>query len=197
MPIHYELADEHDFPNRIQIANAIAEQIWREQHLVSNRMQWNFTFQGFLGVIYVFAGANLDGWDKTLVQSALSILGFIVALFCLFGVMAAQKQSDRLKRHWTNEFCKVAPSELKKPGDCDITKGAFPQPFSRSKGSKRGRLASRGVCYALMGTWASLLLLTLILQVVQQFTPTSTHLVCTVDISGSDTSGVRISCNPK
>ena len=156
--IHFDLGDEDNFTNRMAVANAIAEQIWREQQLVSTRMTWNFTFQTFLAGIYVYAGANLAGAASISVQCTLALIGFLVTLFSLFGVVAAQKQSDRLKRHWVHEFCR---SRDTKPGDCDISRGCFPQPFSTTKGSKTGRYASRGICALLMLMWVLMLSITL------------------------------------
>lgn len=61
---HYELEAEVHFANRIELANAIAEQIWREQQLVSNRMQWNFTFHirhSLLAYMCLRAPTSMDG----------------------------------------------------------------------------------------------------------------------------------------
>lgn len=152
---HFDLTEEKEYGDRIQLFNAIAEQIWREQQLVSTRMQWNFTFQGFLAGIYVFAGSSLDDVPRSLVQGVLSASGFLVALFCMFGVMAAQRQSTRLKRHWVTEFHQVPrPAD---PGKSDIRRGAFPQPFSTSRGSISGRFASLGVCGVLMAMWLAMM----------------------------------------
>jgi hypothetical protein len=166
---HFPLSNsEFNFTNRILIANSIAEQIWREQQLVSNRMGWNFTSQGFFTAVYVFASSNPKSWKDLLIPVVLSVFGGVVAFCILCGVRAAQAQSDRLKRHWVHEF-HSAPSCLKTdekgnidPGQCDIQRGAYPQPFSVGRGSHRGRYASRGVCYALMAMWIALLLSTVI-----------------------------------
>lgn len=160
---HYALEDEPHFSNRLQVANSISEQIWREQTLVSTRMQWNFTFQAFLAGIYVFAGSSLDGWTKVLVQTVLALEGLCVSLFCLLGAIAAQRQSTRLKIHWMNEFHPMPPKD---PGECNIVRGAYPQPFSDSKGSKIGRFASRGVCIAIMAMWLAMISITLITKLV-------------------------------
>ena len=143
-----------DYANRLQLFNAIAEQIWREQQLVSTRMRWNFTFQGFLAGIYVFASSNLDDLPRFLIQLVLSSVGFAVTVLSLFGVRAAQRQSTRLKEHWLVEFHPDPPHD---PGDCNIQGGAFPQPFSSSSGSISGRSSSIGVCYALMVMWVAML----------------------------------------
>jgi hypothetical protein len=191
---HYELEAEVHFANRIEVANAITEQIWREQQLVSNRMQWNFTFQAFLAGIYVFAGSNLDGWEEFLVQIVLAVVGLAVACFCLFGVIAAQKQSTRLKTHWANEFCKKPPKD---PGECDITRGAFPQPFSKTEGSRRGRYASRGVCGALMGMWGAMLVITVLVNFVLPKPVGSGKLVCNVDAPANAFGAMSITCKSK
>ncbi len=161
--LHFELAEEIYFTNRIQLANAIAEQIWREQQLVSNRMGWNMSAQTFLAAIYVFAGSQLHGGEELLVQFVLSMFGFVVALFTMFGVLAAQAQSTRLKRHWIREFHpdpdglgKAKDGEIE-PGSCKIQQGAYPQPFSQAQGSWRGRFASRYLCVALMMMWGLML----------------------------------------
>src|SRR5690349_9625059 len=128
---HFTLKEEGDYGNRIQLFNAIAEQIWREQQLVSNRMQWNFTFQAFLAGIYVFAVSDIEHWAQLGIPLVLSGVGFCVSWFCLSGVEAAQNQSTRLKEHWANEFHPSRPNDV---GDCDIRHGAFPQPFSVKNG---------------------------------------------------------------
>jgi hypothetical protein len=151
----FTLSDEAtNYGNRIQLFTAIAEQIWREQQLVSTRMQWNFTFQAFLAGIYVFAGSNLDDLPRFLVQSVLGLVGLVVTVLSLFGVRAAQRQSTRLKEHWLLEFHPDPPHEA---GDCNICGGAFPQPFSSTNGSIWGRSSSIGVCYAMMAMWVAML----------------------------------------
>lgn len=191
---HYELAEERGrYGERIQLFNAIAEQIWREQQLVSTRMQWNFTFQAFLAGIYVFAGSNLDDLARLSVQVILSVAGFLVALFCLWGVKAAQEQSTRLKKHWAFEFHKAPPDEV---GDCAIGQGAFPQPFSTSKGSRRGRFASRGVCRVLMGMWGAMLLLAIAAQWFIPAKPGAGIIMCAIQAAASSGKTATITCTP-
>lgn len=148
---HFVLrSKEESYSNCMLLHNAISEQIWREQQLVSNRMQWNFSFQAFLAAIYVFSASNFQGLNELIFQAILCFVGGTVSYFCLQGVTAAQNQSSRLKEHWTKEFSPAADGDYKKS---DLKSGAFPQPFSDSKGSNRGRLASRGVCWVLIAMW--------------------------------------------
>ena len=159
---YFTIAQEgKDYTNRLQLFNVIAEQIWREQQLVSTRMQWNFTFQAFLAGIYVFAGSNLDDLPRFLVQMVLSLVGLAVTVLSLFGVRAAQRQSTRLKEHWLVEFHPDPPHYA---GDCNIQGGAFPQPFSSTSGSIWGRSSSIGVCFALIVMWAAMLGITIFMR---------------------------------
>ncbi|ATQ43558.1 hypothetical protein [Caulobacter mirabilis] len=143
------------FEDRMAMHTAISEQIWREQNLVSQRMTWNFTFQGMLVAIYVFAGSSLDGRAGSAVQLVLGGAGILVCLAVLFSVVAAQNQSTRLKAHWVRAFC--APGT--KVDDCDLQTGPFPQPFSPKTYSGWGRWASRGICIILCGLWVVLVLI--------------------------------------
>lgn len=190
---YFDLATEKEFGSRLQLANSIAEQIWREQQLVSTRMQWNFTFQAFLAAIYVFAGSNLKNFEQLSVQIALAVVGFTVSLFCFWGIIAAQSQSTRLKKHWANEFCRSPPDD---PGLCQITRGAFPQPFSDTQNSRRGRYASRGVCIALMIMWFALAAIASVSSLLNRSGGPG-ELVCTLDTPSLRSGALTMSCKAR
>ncbi len=148
---------EKSFANRMATANAISEQIWREQQLVSTRMTWNFSFQGFLALLFVYAGSNLEDLEKFLIQVILGIVGMLVTRSIWLAVEAAQAQSSRLKEHWISIFCDAPPAPSENL-HCDIRSGAFPQPFSPPAGSRKGRGASTMICMILLCMWSALCL---------------------------------------
>ena len=149
------------FANRMATANAIAEQIWREQQLVSTRMTWNFSFQAFLTALYVFSGSDLEGWQMLAIQLTLGLVGMSVAFSIWQAVLAAQAQSSRLKAHWTAEFC-ATPSAVSPDTGCNVQSGPFPQPFSMSSGSRKGRGASNWICGIIMGMWTVLCIISVV-----------------------------------
>lgn len=144
------------FADRMATANAIADQIWREQELVSTRMTWNFNFQTFLVGLFVFAGSSLDGGVRLATQTVIGGAGLLVIYSIYRAVRAAQEQSTRLKRHWINEFCKDW-REITEPGTCNVVSGPFPQPFSMKHGSSKGRSASIHICVILGCMWLCLI----------------------------------------
>ncbi len=159
-PHHFELRHERHYERRLNLANALAEQIWREQQLVSTRMGWNFTFQGFLAAIYTFAGTGFAPYPAFATRLVLALVGFLVANFTLEGVRAAQRQSSRLKAHWHCEFTNhYAPRDHR---DVNVCRGAFPQPFSSRQGSSQGRSASNNMCRLMMWMWVLMTIITVV-----------------------------------
>ena len=125
-----------------QVATYVAEQLAAERELVSTRLNWNLTFQGFMIASYALvATAEASEPARLIIQSAITISGFIVAAATLAGVLAASRQSDYLKKHWVRVM-----------GEESI----YPRPFSTGSGSRIGRLPPRVICAALMLMWCVL-----------------------------------------
>ena len=125
-----------------QVAAYVAEQLAAERDLISSRLNWNLTFQGFMIASYALvATAAASQPAKHVIQSAITISGFIVAAATLAGVVAASRQSDYLKKHW---FRVIGEESI------------YPRPFSKGAGSKIGRLPPRVICGALMLMWCVL-----------------------------------------
>lgn len=150
----FDVENDKLFDRRMLVHTAISEQIWREQQLVSTRVTWNLSFQGFMGVVYTFSASNPAG---VLIQIVVGLAGFTVSYFCYLGIKAAQLQSGKLKEHWINVFHRPA---LLEGQECNLSNGAYPQPFSRNAGSSQGRRSSRRVCETLMVMWGVLELIT-------------------------------------
>ena len=125
-----------------QVAAAVAAQLAAERELVSARLNWNLTFQGFMIASYALvATAQASEPARQIIQSAITISGFVVAGATLVGVLAASRQSDYLKNHWMRVL-----------GEDSV----YPRPFSASGGSRLGRLPPRVICIALMAMWCVL-----------------------------------------
>lgn len=153
---HYQTPRRASLADRLSIANSIAEQIWREQQLVSTRMGWNFTSQGVLAAVYVYAGAELDGFEKLFGQLVIALTGVLITGFCFIAVLAAQNQSSRLKAHWINEFTPKSWNTASDRPEPNVKAGPFPQPFSLRMDSLKGRYASRYTCILICALWIML-----------------------------------------
>jgi hypothetical protein len=148
-----------DFDKKLAIANAIAEQISREQNLVSNRMTWNLTFQGFMIAAFALvAAAELTQPAKILLEVAISVAGAVVATVTISGVAAAQKQSDYLKAEFRHHFMAISPTTGKEETLPDFP---YPRPFSVRQGSEKARNTSKVILIVLAVMWCVLLASTL------------------------------------
>jgi hypothetical protein len=129
----------------------IAEQIWREQTLVSNRLSWNLTFQGFMIAGFALvATSQYSAPDQRTIQLIVTGAGFVVSFSTFLGILAAQRQSSFLKKKWIKVF--NSEDDIDDPNNHEF----YPRPFSDSIGSKLGRFHPLIICFALCAMWLAL-----------------------------------------
>lgn len=134
-------ADLAPDPAHVRYADMIAKQIEVEQGLSNTRMMWNLTFQGFTIAGYALVASSEGATPKKFVlETLIAIASGVIAYATLRGVVASQIQRQYLKDCW-------ARNKLDR---------FFPQPFSITTTSSRGRLPSYSICMALMLMWATL-----------------------------------------
>lgn len=122
-------------------AEAIAEQVWREQQLSSMRMTWNLSFQGLAMAAFVLTmRPDIQIAQKLVVQLLIAMSGAVVAIATLVNVRASQEQRDRLRQSW--ERLNASNDPL-----------AFPCPFSEKRGSSRARTATQGILWTATALW--------------------------------------------
>ncbi|WP_426170084.1 hypothetical protein [Sandarakinorhabdus sp. DWP1-3-1] len=127
---------------QVRYAEMIAKQIEVEQGLAGTRMMWNLTFQGFTIAGYALvASSNGATPAKVTLETLIAVASGVIAYATLRGIVASQVQRQYLKLCWT----KNGLDEF------------FPQPFSNSQTSSRGRWPSYSICLALIAMWAVLL----------------------------------------
>ncbi|CAL4867096.1 hypothetical protein MMA231_01346 [Asticcacaulis sp. MM231] len=137
------------FEQKLAIANTIAEQIFREQSLTANRMNWNLTFQGFMIAAFALvAAAELTQPARIWLEVAICVAGSVVAGVTIVGIRAAQTQSSYLKNEFRRQFML---NEFVKP---DFP---YPRPFSADRNSKNARFVSISILGVLILMWVSLL----------------------------------------
>ncbi len=153
------------FDETLQIANYIAEQIWREQSLTSNRMTWNLTFQGFMMAAFALvATSNNSAPARAILETVIALAGSLIAFFTLQSVKASERQRDRLKVAWRSNFApdthppiKAEPPKTIPTPEAVIDSFALPAPFSEQPVSALGRGAPRWLCFVIMSMWCALL----------------------------------------
>lgn len=129
--------------NHIRCADMITKQIEVEQGLSNSRMMWNLTFQGFTIAGYALvASSNGATPAKIVLETAIAFSSILIAYMTLRGVVASQIQRQFLKDWWAEN------------GLSDY----FPEPFSRSRTSSRGRLPVYSICLVLMAMWIVLII---------------------------------------
>lgn len=127
--------------------DSITKEIAAEHTLVTSRMTWNLSFQGFLFAGYGLAISRVASNDMSdLVYEALSrflrvlaVSGMITAASALIGILAAFTQINKLKRLWYQNNV-----ELLKVG---------PQPFSGWLGSFAGRIPPLAIACVIIWAW--------------------------------------------
>lgn len=79
------------------------------------------------------------------------------------------------------------------PGESDIQRGAFPQPFSKSGGSISGRFASLGVCGVLMAMWLAMMAIAI---EVKLFKDSGGTFACELKTGTNARGDLTIICKP-
>ncbi len=122
--------------------DALVREIAAENALVTNRMSWNLTFQGFL-----FAGFGVALGDRALSSltsvflAVLPVAGLVTAISAYVGMRAAFAQIDVLKGIWHDR------PQLGLWG---------PQPFSDPRGDYAGRIPAHSMVAVLVAGWVVL-----------------------------------------
>jgi hypothetical protein len=128
-------------------ADRLAREIGAEHALVTARMTWTLSLQGFLFTAFALAmnvGATAASDDRLdTLLCVLPIAGLVTAALGLVGMGAAFVRINALKRIWhANSIA------FKQTG---------PQPFSTTLGGFAGRLPPVAISLALIGCWSALL----------------------------------------
>jgi hypothetical protein len=126
----------------------IAKEIAAEQTLITARMTWNLSFQGFLIAGYAVAIGQLD--DKAAEQAkviynfinVIPFAGILTASAALVGILAAFMQINVHKRFWFANH--VALQEV------------GPRPFSHWFGELLGRIPALVITATIIWAWLSL-----------------------------------------
>jgi hypothetical protein len=134
----------------VTYAEQLAKEIATEHGLVTTRMTWNLTFQGFLFAAFALAaskpGAKPNEPMSEHVSALMSTLpwaGICTAALTLIGILAAFSQINHLKRAWY--------------GHEGALRAVAPRPFSHWFGGLAGRIPSVGITGVLIGCWISLI----------------------------------------
>jgi hypothetical protein len=131
-----------DQQQRFAFAEAIAEQIWREQTLTHNRMNWNLVFQGFMVAAFATLAAATPTPSLVVIQLVTCGAGLLVAVFTWLGLGASERQRKYLKEL----FAELSQEPIN-----------FPRPYAVGGGSLLGRAPAHGVLWALIAMWLALL----------------------------------------
>ncbi len=141
---------DQDWEKKFKVAEAIAEQICRQQQLTSFRMTWNLTFQGFLIAAFALSlSSGLPGFssspDATLkfgFQIIIGLAGGLVAWATMLSLYAS-----RLQRDHGRELLDRLYSQL--------DQYSYPRP----EASRRARYAAIIIPWTLISIWAGLVTL--------------------------------------
>lgn len=114
-----EAADEA-VPHRY-IRQALAQEIAAENTLITNRMTWNLTFQGFLFTGYALA---LGETGASAFVATLPLAGIAAAVLAVAGVAAALWQIATLQSWWSEDLERWGPQPFSTKGRAIL--GAVP-----------------------------------------------------------------------
>jgi hypothetical protein len=135
----------------VDLVNYTAHQIEREDGLISNRLTWMLTFQGFL---FLSAAAVLASdvapLQRRLFVTTAAILGFLVCIIAIVSISAAVASITRICTCWENiKASYVLPEELvARPF------GHWPDDRApRWPKSDKGHWIAYGIPASVMGGW--------------------------------------------
>jgi hypothetical protein len=144
---------ELDDKRKFEIGTEIAEQIWREQQLTSNRMTWNLTFQGFLFAAFSVVSVTsftsvtslvaIPGASRMFLQLVIALGGIAVGQATKHSIRASQLQRDYMKEIWRKLY---NPPTL----------ASYPRPFSVNLESDRGRHSATMIIRTILCMWTAL-----------------------------------------
>lgn len=118
-------------------------QLERELNLISNRISWMLTFQGFLfATTALVVNQNIDQAIRTVFRNVIPIIGIVVALLALVGVHAAYLSIKEIKTEWKQKmgYWEYSPA------------------FGTSTSSALGRVPSYGIPISIVIAWFLLLI---------------------------------------
>lgn len=125
----------------------IAKEIAAEHTLITTRMTWNLSFQGFLFAGYALAIGRLDSAAERArviynFINVISVAGILTASAALVGILAAFTQINAHKRFW---FANHAALQT-----------VGPRPFSHWFGGFLGRIPALVITATIIWAWLSL-----------------------------------------
>ena len=151
----------------LNIANYIAEQIWREQSLTANRMNWNLTFQGFMMAAFALVATSENSAPtRWILEGVIALAGGCIAWFTLEGIKASETQRNTIKGAWWKNFKPSNAKETEPPEpvpavEASLEQFMLPAPYSEPSVSGQGRSAPRWICWVVMVMWGVLCVLIL------------------------------------
>ncbi|HMG48103.1 MAG TPA: hypothetical protein VK614_11655 [Allosphingosinicella sp.] len=126
-------------------ADRLAREIAAEHALVTARMTWTLSLQGFLFTAFVLAtNGKADSQDLVMLVGILPFAGLLTAVLGFAGTLAAFARINALKRIWHGH-----EDEFERHG---------PRPFSTTFGGLVGRLPPVAISATLIACWFALLL---------------------------------------
>jgi hypothetical protein len=127
-----------------------SQHIEREESLITNRIGWMLTFQGFLlASVAILSTASSGGSMFTHLNFILPILGIMVSLLTFIGILGTYFSMFQLQESWE--------ARLYDPKVEDST-SSYP-PFTTPLASLLGQWLGLGLPLLFVGTWLAMLLL--------------------------------------
>jgi hypothetical protein len=125
--------------------NYTARQVKRGEALISNRLSWMLTFEGFLfAALALTANVSTDAALRSnLINYTIPAVGFVVAALTAVGIWGAYVSIKQIKRFWAS----LEGSNR------------FPLPYGNCLASFLGRITTYGIPAAMMATWGVLFIL--------------------------------------
>jgi hypothetical protein len=121
-----------------------ARQVKRGEDLISNRLSWMLTFEGFLfAALALTANVSTDAALRSNLYYTIPAIGFFVGLLTAVGICGAYVSIKQNKLFWAN---------LK-------GSGLFPLPYGNRRASYLGHITTYGIPAAMMATWGVLFIL--------------------------------------
>lgn len=125
--------------------NSISEQIKQEENLISNRLSWMLTFQGFLFTALTWIGRkDAEEELKEVLMTIIPLIGMLTSYIAIIGIIAAYFSINNIKKKLVN-FKKEIPQDI------NITEP--PPAYGTALASLLGRIPSHGVPLILVFSW--------------------------------------------
>lgn len=119
------------------------QQIEYEQGLISNRISWMLTFQGFLfGAMALVASDSSAQAVRITFKSVLPLLGILTSSLAILGIYASCLTIDAVRRRWRAH-----------PDSCD-----YIATLGLNKASIAARITSYGIPVSTIFAWLSIMI---------------------------------------